>query len=240
MDLKNAVLERSREVYEHVFGPLQRREHAVLCPFHSDRSPSLSINTEKGVWYCQPCATGGDCITLMMKVCNLTFKDALNHCAQVLGLVSGARIRYDEVCEARKARKIRETVRSWYSNRLTAEVVSAEGHTRAANELWTIGESLKAGEDDSVWGLIQDHLYQAKMADATTKIFQEAETDEQKLRLFYVLPGPEDDYVRRVRKALARRLPGREGSGIHPDLFPAVGPAPQGHPGAQRLEAGEE
>jgi len=34
-------------------------EWMALCPFHDDHNPSLSINTEKGVWYCHGCGKGG-------------------------------------------------------------------------------------------------------------------------------------------------------------------------------------
>lgn len=37
-----------------------RRELKLKCPFHDDRNPSLSFNTEKGVWHCHAgCGDGG-------------------------------------------------------------------------------------------------------------------------------------------------------------------------------------
>ena len=36
------------------------KEYSGLCPFHDDRDPSLSVNREKGLWYCFGCGRGGD------------------------------------------------------------------------------------------------------------------------------------------------------------------------------------
>ena len=32
----------------------------VLCLFHEDKIPSLSVNLESGLWYCHACKKGGD------------------------------------------------------------------------------------------------------------------------------------------------------------------------------------
>lgn len=37
-----------------------------LCPFHEDRSPSLSVTPEKGLWHCFGCGKGGSAIDLVM------------------------------------------------------------------------------------------------------------------------------------------------------------------------------
>ena len=36
------------------------KEYMGLCPFHNDHQPSLSVNHEKGLWYCFGCGKGGD------------------------------------------------------------------------------------------------------------------------------------------------------------------------------------
>lgn len=47
------------------------------CCLHSDKTPSFSANLRKKTWYCFAGCGGGDVITLVMKVENLTFPQAL-------------------------------------------------------------------------------------------------------------------------------------------------------------------
>src|SRR5215204_4159016 len=35
-------------------------EWLTRCPFHNDRRPSLRVQPNKGLWYCDPCGIGGD------------------------------------------------------------------------------------------------------------------------------------------------------------------------------------
>jgi len=52
----------------------------VLCPFHDDEAPSLSINTEKGCFKCWGCGEkGGDIISFHMKKHGMSFVDAVSH-----------------------------------------------------------------------------------------------------------------------------------------------------------------
>ena len=54
------------ELAERLCGPGTRRGKEVFfrCPFHDDRNPSLRVNPDKGVWYCDVCAVGGDVVEL--------------------------------------------------------------------------------------------------------------------------------------------------------------------------------
>jgi DNA primase len=57
------------------------KEWVVRCPFHDDRTPSLSINQSKGVWHCFSCGSGGDVISLIQGVKRLGFADAVKELA---------------------------------------------------------------------------------------------------------------------------------------------------------------
>lgn len=49
----------------------------VHCPLHRDHSPSLSLDPERGLWYCWPCGVGGDGIALLRAVRGSTFVQAV-------------------------------------------------------------------------------------------------------------------------------------------------------------------
>jgi hypothetical protein len=39
-----------------------------LCPFHPDKHPSFAVNSDKGLFFCYACRTGGDVITFLEKI----------------------------------------------------------------------------------------------------------------------------------------------------------------------------
>ena len=60
--------------------------HLGLCPFHHDHHPSLSVNDQKGVFKCFVCDVGGNAITFVQRLKNLSFLDALQEIAQLLNI----------------------------------------------------------------------------------------------------------------------------------------------------------
>ncbi len=48
-----------------------------LCPFHEDKSPSLSVSPEKKIFRCFGCGTSGNAITFLRKHKNLPFPEAV-------------------------------------------------------------------------------------------------------------------------------------------------------------------
>jgi len=46
------------------------RNWLALCPFHQEKTPSFSINQEKGFYHCFGCGEGGDVFSFLMAVKN--------------------------------------------------------------------------------------------------------------------------------------------------------------------------
>lgn len=57
-----------------------------LCPFHSEKTPSFSVNPEKRFFYCFGCGTGGNVINFVMQIENLSFMEAVTKLAQDAGI----------------------------------------------------------------------------------------------------------------------------------------------------------
>jgi len=53
------------------------KELMGLCPFHSEKHPSFTVNEEKDVFHCFGCGAGGDVIRFVELIKGLTFKEAL-------------------------------------------------------------------------------------------------------------------------------------------------------------------
>jgi DNA primase len=63
---------------------LRRRgkKHLGLCPFHSEKTPSFTVDEDKQLFHCFGCNIGGDLFTLVMEKENLSFPEALRFLAE--------------------------------------------------------------------------------------------------------------------------------------------------------------
>lgn len=62
------------------------REFTGLCPFHNEKSPSFTINDDKGFFHCFGCGAHGDVIGFAMRSSGLSFPEAVEQLAQEAGL----------------------------------------------------------------------------------------------------------------------------------------------------------
>ena len=52
-----------------------------LCPFHDERSPSFNVTPARGFWHCFGCGEGGDVISFVQKIDQLSFTEAIERLA---------------------------------------------------------------------------------------------------------------------------------------------------------------
>jgi len=62
------------------------RNHTGLCPFHSEKTPSFTVNEEKGIFHCFGCGVGGNVFNFLMNHENLTFPEAVERVAKRYGI----------------------------------------------------------------------------------------------------------------------------------------------------------
>src|ERR1700739_1459159 len=53
------------------------REYKACCPFHNEKSPSFTVNDEKGFFHCFGCGAHGDVIGYVTQSQNLGFVEAV-------------------------------------------------------------------------------------------------------------------------------------------------------------------
>src|ERR1700683_2209920 len=62
------------------------RNFVGLCPFHNERSPSFSVNPERGFFDCFGCGAGATVFNFLMKVEGLSFPEAIRSLATRYGV----------------------------------------------------------------------------------------------------------------------------------------------------------
>lgn len=55
------------------------KTYTGLCPFHSEKTPSFVVNTEKNRFNCYGCDEHGDAVDFVQKLHGFTFPDALSY-----------------------------------------------------------------------------------------------------------------------------------------------------------------
>src|SRR3546814_1469328 len=72
------------------------REYKACCPFHNEKTPSFTINDEKGFYHCFGCGAHGDAIRWMTDQRGLPFMEAVKELAAGAGMEVPAPDRSEE------------------------------------------------------------------------------------------------------------------------------------------------
>jgi len=62
------------------------REHHGLCPFHKEKTPSFTVNDDKGFYHCFGCGAHGSAFDFVMETEGLNFREAVEKLASEVGM----------------------------------------------------------------------------------------------------------------------------------------------------------
>lgn len=92
MDQKDEIKQKlniSEIIAEYIqLKPAGGGSFKAACPFHSEKTPSFHVSTEKQIWHCFGCDKGGDVISFVMEIEGVDFISAL----KLLGEKAGVEI----------------------------------------------------------------------------------------------------------------------------------------------------
>jgi DNA primase len=96
------------------------REFVGLCPFHNEKTPSFTVNEEKGFFHCFGCGAHGDNIGFLMQADSLSFPEAVERLAAEAGLeVPAATPRDREQAQVRATLiEVMEAACAWFERQL--------------------------------------------------------------------------------------------------------------------------
>ena len=92
-----------------------------LCPFHREKTPSFTVNRDRGLFYCFGCGAGGDLFGFVRQIERVEFREAAEILARKYGIEIPKRTRRDG---ADRSDKLREAVAR--AHRLYVEALEKE------------------------------------------------------------------------------------------------------------------
>src|SRR5690606_31506872 len=103
------------------------REYTGLCPFHNEKTPSFSVNEEKGFYHCFGCGANGDLIDFVRQTEGVEFIEAVERLAAMAGLPMPVLRPQDREKQKRTAtlQEAMELAAKWF----TAQLGGASGRT---------------------------------------------------------------------------------------------------------------
>ena len=69
-----------------------------LCPFHDEKTPSFNVDPGRNFFHCFGCGEGGDAIGFLQKIESLTFPEAVERLARIVGM----ELRYAELAPGQR------------------------------------------------------------------------------------------------------------------------------------------
>ena len=100
LDINDRVLAELRSaadivevIGEHTRLKKAGRSWKGLCPFHNERTPSFTVDREKGLYHCFGCGAGGDVIHFVRQMDRLDFPEAVEALAGRFGVAIPKRAR---------------------------------------------------------------------------------------------------------------------------------------------------
>ncbi len=66
--------------------PAGSDRYKALCPFHTEKTPSFIVSKSRQIYHCFGCGKGGDAISFLMEMQNVSFSEALETLADSAGI----------------------------------------------------------------------------------------------------------------------------------------------------------
>jgi DNA primase len=167
------------------------RKHVGLCPFHSEKTPSFTVDEDKQLFHCFGCGVGGDVFSLLMEKENLAFPDALKYLAEKYHIpLPQQRLNPQVLKLEEKLFKINEMALAFFRKNLfnTQEGLAALEYLKKRKLSEEIIQTLKVGYAMNAWGSL---LAAFKEKNVSAALLEKAGL---------VLPGKKkDEYYDRFR-----------------------------------------
>ena len=145
------------------------RSIMAVCPFHQEKTPSLSIDPARGLYHCFGCGKGGDVFQWVQETHGLDFVGAL----ELLARRAGVTLTEDPAAERRRGHR-EELIAAvaaavdFYHDRLKvgSDAASARAYLRNRGYDASVVSEFKLGYSPDAWDGLVKHLGGLKISEA--------------------------------------------------------------------------
>ncbi|NNC76277.1 MAG: DNA primase [Acidimicrobiia bacterium] len=144
------------------------RSTMAVCPFHQEKTPSLSIDAARGLYHCFGCGKSGDVFRWVQETQNTDFVGAL----ELLARRAGIALTQDPEASKRRDRReelvrATETAVAFYLDRLKTgdDAGSARSYLRSRGYDGEVVDQFSIGYSPDSWDALTKHLNQAGISD---------------------------------------------------------------------------
>lgn len=150
------------------------RANKCVCPFHKEKTASLSFNKQKQIFKCFGCGLGGDCITLVSKLLNINNYEAAKQVNNILnlGVDFGRKTSSIEINKYQQKQKAQEAFKEWEKN--TFKMLCMYLHSLKGIEKYKEQDKIEYYIDFFINGTEEDKLWFKKN---NSKVVQKIEKE---------------------------------------------------------------
>ncbi|WP_242457969.1 DNA primase [Halomonas sp. YLGW01] len=148
------------------------RNHAGLCPFHQEKSPSFTVSQDKQFYHCFGCGAHGNALRFLMEYDNLRFPEAVEQLAARQGLEVPREGADDPRAQAREQKRkegvnLLELASRFFRERLKMpEAQEARGYLERRDLSPEVQAEFAIGYAPDDWEALKRHLSSQGVSEA--------------------------------------------------------------------------
>ena len=136
-----------------------------LCPFHNEKTPSFSVSPQRGIFRCFGCEAGGNVISFVMKIENISFYEAVQKLAEAANITLPKASSYngEDAAKAKRQKELlleinKAAAQFFYQNLKTSQ--KCIDYLKKRQLTGEIAKKFWLGFAPDSWNMLFDHLKQ--------------------------------------------------------------------------------
>jgi DNA primase len=138
-----------------------------LCPFHTEKTPSFTVNPKRGIFHCFGCGVGGDAFGFLMRQDRLGFPEAVRTLAQRAGVELPTQRTPESDGKLEGLRRVMALAAQFYTDALWAkEGAKAQAYIEGRGVDLEVARRFGLGYAPDGWNALLNHMAKEGVTDA--------------------------------------------------------------------------